>query len=520
MATGSWAHYTLEQRNSRFLQMEQFWDKKIQDRKIKRRVIWDMIPRGVFPDGEGLNREVMIFHPGKAEQRGLQLFRSVQVSSPAIGAEPGIDACDPQPQLLSYGFGRTATTGLRTDRASPNICIKDIKYTWQFGQQLGLIFNYLMDYQLEVMDNYHQETMLRFANDAGRFYVLTDGRYTSLTGTYDPKTPDADGDNILTVTNGSVKVSTINWTHMQQLNRYLEDECPDGSIGQQPNGRMLYAASIDLEDFEKYVDGNAALREDYRYAKPEVNIQGMGTVETFRGWALRHNRKIPRFDVKTNNGTTVVYKRVDPFIEEATQTGTRWVANPDYDGAEFGTMIPMMTNIFSDKIPPDGPTNPGGGTEFGSVPLDGTFSWKNIQDPVLNINREKGFYYSQLEVFAYPELYHDRASALLYRRCPSSAAQDCDLGTNAGNSPVNAVAVAGAYATAVSGSTTKFTIKTDKVPNIQPIKQVTIRVDNSTDYTAYLVGTSGGTTQTYAVALAATATSVIAAGSSIVISWS
>lgn len=527
----TWAQLPLNERNLYFLQAPEFWDSQIQNRVIERMSPWRLIfERSTFPYGQGLVRHAWRFHPDKAEQRGLQRWQEIQVSRKPAGNDQGLDACEDNPTLLNYDWEKVSYRGLKATCMTPYICIDDLMYSWEFEQQIMAIYNFLGDYHMEKDDNFSCETMLRFANDATRIYVLSRGQYTAVTGTYNPRTVDADSDNVLTLSTN--EIMPLSMRHLSPLNRYFEHQCPGGQISAPVNGRRIYGGMLDLEDFERMIEQDAQLRDDYRNFKAEVNIEGFGSVMTFRGWALIHNPLIPRWDVKTNDGTTLTLKRVNPYVLSTTGTLTsnsggaagqgRWIANPDYQNAQFGTFFPMVKDVLELQIPNARPASPGGGTSFDpGAGFEGSFAWINNKDNQYNREGNKGYYFYKSHRFPYPRRYDREATAIIYRRFNEPNVTNAELlGTvNAISSPTAQFAVIG-NAAAVSGSTTLMTLTLPGVANFGNAsnKAISISVDGAAGITAYVVNSAGRPIYTVACATAANRTTILA-GTNLVVSW-
>src|SRR5574343_145476 len=99
---------------------------------------------GQFKLGEGYVRKVHTFYPGKDDQAGLLRWEAESgYRAPGTDSEtdPGYDPCSYKAYLLGYGFKTETYSGWRTARRSPNYCINDFIYEWQFQQQLEMILD-------------------------------------------------------------------------------------------------------------------------------------------------------------------------------------------------------------------------------------------------------------------------------------------------------------------------------------------------------------------------------------------
>jgi hypothetical protein len=411
--------------NRKFADALEFVDQVIAKREHMIMSPWrTLIPRGTYTLGEGLVKKSWKFYPGIGDQRGLAKWRPIQISRIAAGDDPGVNACSTNPYTVRYGLETVNYTGFKTERETEFICINDIRFTWQFKQQLALIMGFLGDISVSVWENYAREQYIKMAVDAGNGFVLAGGNPRQYTLAYDPFAEDGGGDKTITIDRG-LPVSTLNWGPMRWISRYLGNQAPQAALGQ-ANGRPQFGLVMDLEDFDLMVAMDPQLREDYRYAAPEMNIANYGTVQAFKGFSLMDDPAAPRFRIKSSTATELTLKRIDPLVEEDTQIGKKVSANPDYLNAEYGMIIVLMKDVFQIEIPPAGPSSPGGGTSFGATPgLNGDFRWLNIQDRKENRLNELGQYFARYEAFAKPLTYADDAMVLLYRRCPAILSAAC-----------------------------------------------------------------------------------------------
>jgi len=501
--------------NQRFLDALEFVDDLIQSRNHLKSSVWrSMVSRAPYKLGEGLVKKSYRFHPGVGDQRGLQEWRAIQISRAAGEQDEGYDACSYQPSLVDYGFQTVNYTGFQTERRTKHICLRDIRFVWQFNQQLGLIMNFLSDITNSVWENASREQYMKFAVDGSHSYVLSEGRPTSVAFGYDPFTTDSDLDNVLTL-DSNTKISTINWSYMRRFSRHLEMQAPLAAIGSD-DGKPLFGLVMDLEDIDRMIEEDDKLREDFRYFSPKVLIQNYGKVTSFKGYTLMHDGFAPRFTLKSDDGTTMTLKRVDPLAEVATTIGNRVDVSSDYENAEYGIGIIYMKDVYKFEVPPAGPVAPGGGTHFGASPsLNGEFEWINIRNEEHNLLGENGFYFSRYEYFPKPLAHDEDAHIFLYRRCPQSEVTDCDIGgTDAVSSPV----AGSGLAVAVSGSDVLFTLSAASILEIEPPVAVSIQVDDGTSYTCAIADASGAPDYVFCAQTAADALLVIA-GTTFIISW-
>ena len=438
----------LAERNQLFLDVPSKVDDAIQIALPTRVSTWrSMIPRGVYTLGEGLEKKAYRFFPGIGQQRGLHLWHPVQISRKASAGDPGYDASKYNPHTVTYGFDATVYGGKGIEYNTPSICIKDLRFMWQMQQQLAAIYGYLPEVTLDLWENYSREMYASMCNEAGRCFVMTNGKATALTFEYDPESVDSDSDNLLTITNGRLNdIGVLDWRQCKWFSRYLQMQCPAAAVGNK-DGRPVFGWVGDLEDFDTMIEQNPTLREDYRYASPQILIQNYGQTTEYKGYSLQHDQLSPRFVIKKISGNDIILKRVDPMVStSASLIGSRVDVNEDYLNAEFAAFFIYLKDVFTIEVPPSGPTSAGGGTSFGAVPgLNGEWKWLNIADKTDNPLQENGFYFMRAEAFAKPEKNREQPVMVLYRRFTNLKAEYTGMGglLRADSQTVAVAAVAG-----------------------------------------------------------------------------
>ena len=422
---------SLAERNQQFLDAESKVDRAIQIRQPRRVSVWrTMVGRGSYELGQGLQKKAYRFHPGIGPQRGLSTWRPVQISRKATAGDPGYDATQYNPYTVNYGFDSVTYGGLSIEYNTPNISIRDLRFSWEIKQQLTAVYGYLGDFTNDLWENYHREQYLSFVNAGSKLYIIGSGTPNSVTATYDPMAVDSDGDNIVTIADYQAgKIGILNWKWNKWYSRHLQMQSPMAAISME-SGRPAFGWVGDLEDFDRMIEEDPQQREDWRMAKPDVMIKGYGQVTEYKGFILMHDLFTPRFTIKQLSGDDVILKRVNPFVESAADLiGIRNDVNPAYLNAEFGMYIVYLKDVFMTEIPPSGPTSPGGGTSFGATPgLNGDWRWLNIQDAKENPLNEIGFWFMRAEAFAKPLENREEGIAVIYRRFVHNTPMDTEIG--------------------------------------------------------------------------------------------
>jgi hypothetical protein len=184
----------------------------------------------------------------------------------------------------------------------------------------------------------------------------------------------------------------------------------------------MWPLMIDGNDFEDWLDNDPDAREDMRYARPEVNLQGWGALEVYRKWGLVHMPLMPRYD-KTAAGT---FERVQPYDSSSVFIGNKRTLSRDYEEAEFAVAFIFHKEAFQCLVPPT-PSSAGGGVTVGNQPSwGGEFSLINIKDRTENMLGEKAFYFDRIQCFMEPLRWSELCTCFLYRRCVAAPVRLCE----------------------------------------------------------------------------------------------
>lgn len=498
ITTGGVANY-----NQKFVDLMEHFDTFLMERYRKHPMIWtDRVPMGTLTPFEGLTRKSHIFHGGLGAQAGLSDWDSIQISRAAAGDDPGHDACAYDPTTFSYAYETIQYSGKRCSWQSEPICVNDIRFTAEAKQQCQMIVSMLSYITQSVWENWNRENYVKMAVDAGNAFVLTEGGLDyadspSVRFTYDPYTPDSDGNTYIQFLK-TFKISTLNWSFFDWWQDFLGDQCPEAAVANS-DGLPIFAMLMHKRDFNKMVMEDDALREDYRYANSRVLIDDYRTFKEFKGWALVHDPRQMRFSIKAEDsgGTKFKAVRVKPMKEgRAVTIGNLPTADADYTKAELAIGVIFMNQVIQNLIPTP-ISNMGGGMVFGAQPgYNGKFMWINEYDKDLNPLKEVGYFFARFEAFPKPLIYSGEAIVFLYMREPHVVRTKAAISTDSTAAATQLVATAAAAADVVAATKlVKLTLAGYLTGNVG--SQVTITDDDAAAYTAYIASASDAPTYTF-----------------------
>jgi hypothetical protein len=218
--------------------------------------------------------------------------------------------------------------------------------------------------------------------------------------------------------------------------------------------------------------------------------------KVYRGWAIMHDARQPRWTQSTTDGTTVTATRVLPRLAtRAGVIGSVPESNPDYVTAGLGAATVFMKDVIQILVP-SVVSSLGSGMVFGPAPdFNGSWSWLNIQDEDKNPVRENGYFFSRYEYFCKQLENAQNVHVLIYRRCMQTQRGRCavELGSDAADSSkLSSAPVAADFS---STNRTVVLHLANKLTAGQGDK-VTVTNDAGATFTAYIAKDSGAKTYT------------------------
>lgn len=377
-------------------------DNVIVDASVKSpKLFVNRLKRGAYKNGTGLVQTTSKFFSGLTDQAGLTDWRTIAASTAPGQNTPGRDACNDYPaKVVDAGFERATYTGVETFRRTKDICVNDIKWNWEFEQQLALYMGWLPEVSMNVWDNFGREGVMNIAKK----YCMTAGDFQSATFTYDPFASTGG------VAVGNPTITKLSWAFLRSWHTFLSLSRPQSATGNL-SGQPLWTFVIDPQDyFDQLIEGDSKVQEASLYAQPDVLLENYGTVKTFRGFQNAYNMIMPRF---SNSSGTLT--RVEPYKEEATTYGVKQVFNQNYMTADYGVALILPNDPLQILVPQVGPASVAG-MNFGVQPgLNGDFRWLNY----VNDNNplgEKGRYFARFQAFLKPGVDSNEVIAILYKR--------------------------------------------------------------------------------------------------------
>ena len=495
----------------------------------------NVIPRGAFPNFNGITHETRVFRGGLEHYAGLSEWAQINptpsnTNNPSIGGGFNTVACS---------WERFEWTGYQTYWGSDPISVDSLQYTQQAQEQLAWILQVGANYGISIQEVWNRDWLIKSAVDAGRAYLMTSsyvGNTASAKFYYEPRCKFVANASFAASTHpykvnstttgltkpfivfpADVDIEPLNFDVLDMLHMDFDASCPSAAIGNS-SGAPLYGLPISKFDFERYIKGNDYELANWREARSEKLITGMTDVKTHRDYALSFDANQLRFkvlkvvdnydssdyaDVGADlDGTTVIIAEyVAPRIAGRTGENSAQIPewNPEYGSAELAVTPIMLNKVFTNLMGTD-ITTLGSGTYFGPQPgLNGKWAWLNILDKTTNPYGKIGNFVGEFKIFPKVEPNVVFATAFLYRRCTEPIRARCPV-DNADVNPDTQVGTSAdgvSYvASAVNATNDTFTLTATLAKKLvdAPVgKQVTVTFSGlvaDVAVTGYLVKTS------------------------------
>lgn len=424
----------------------------------------NVIPRGAYPNFQGVTHETRVFRGGLQHYAGLSGWSQIDPVPTSTNNPCAAGAFD----TAAYAWERFEWTGYQAYWGSDPICVTSLQYTQQAQEQLAWILQVGADYGISMQEVWNRDWLIKSAVDAGRSFLMTSsyvGNTDSAKFYYEPRCKffsttvafgasshphkvDSQATGITApfiVFPADVDIETLNFDVLDMLHMDFDASCPTAALGNS-SGSPLYGLPISKFDFERYVKGNPYELANWREARAEKLITGMVDVKTHRDWALSFDSNQLRFKVakvvdnydsddyagvaSALNGKTVIIAqyvapRIAGRVGENSQSIPEW--NPEYGAAELAVSPIMLNRVFTNLMGTD-VTTLGSGTFFGPMPgLNGKWAWINIPDKATNPYGKIGNFLGEFRIFPKVEPNVVFSTAFLYRRCTEPIRARCPV---------------------------------------------------------------------------------------------
>lgn len=283
-------------------------------------------------------------------------------------------SCNPTPQQINYAFSYKSYNLAQLAVKSPVLCINDIRYAWEFAEQLGEQYRVLAENTRWIWENRYQDEFLRLS---GNHVVLDslDPYNCSVSGS-DQDFPAVE------------PITTLQQGYLDAFWLSLARDSAEGYYAK-IDGQKQFCLLGSPEIINALKKQNSDIRQDIRFSS-EANtlLAPLGATWSYMNFVYVSNIQTPRYNFVDGE-----YVRVPYYTTQAAYSGNQAIVNPAYLTAEYEVAFIWNPEVYTSRVA-SAITSPGGNTKFDAVNYRGDFVWRNILDNNCNILGNQGYFYS------------------------------------------------------------------------------------------------------------------------------
>jgi hypothetical protein len=345
-----------------------------------------MIQQEAWPDGMGEEIRVLTFERTIAADTD---------SWDAITANAGTgNNCAPTATTLGFAQ-RYRTFGLEQKAIeSPSICVNDVRFGFQFKEQLRNMFDMLTQNVAFIWKRRYRQQYFDLCEHKVVAALNGNTLEEASGATYPAVSP------VSALTQG-----ILNWARM----RLMRDGAGASCAGRE-NGAPVFTLVTSAETSDNIIRQNA---DDMRYTTAKVNelYAPLGVDRSYRGFY----HVIDDFPRRFNASRVEVLPYVTDANNAAIEKGDRAIINPLYETAPFEESIIFVKDVMRSMVPGQ-LTSPGGNVTFEPQNYRGEFKFLNIRDKVTNPDGSWGYFRGTMQSGAKP-IHPEWGYAILHLRC-------------------------------------------------------------------------------------------------------
>ncbi len=352
-----------------------------------------MIQQEAWPDGMGEEIRVLTFERTIAADTDTWAGVTQNTTSPAG------NNCVPTATTLGFAQ-RYRTFGLSQKAIeSPAFCINDIRFGFQFKEQLSNMFDMLTQNVAYIWKRRYRKQYF----DLCEHKVVAKLNGSTLhenTSAYPTQVPTS-----------ALTQGILNWARM----RLMRDGAGAACAGRE-NGAPVFTLVTSAEASDNIIRQNA---DDMRYTTAKVNelYAPLGVDRSYRGFYHVIDDFPRRFDTDRNEILPYIADQTTatPPVAQNTAKGTRSIINPLYESAPYEESIIFVKDVMRSMVP-GAITSPGGNTSFEPQNYRGDFKFLNIRDRLENPDGTWGYFRGTMQSGAKP-IHPEWGYAIMHLRC-------------------------------------------------------------------------------------------------------
>jgi len=314
-----------------------------------------------------------------------------------VGLNDGsANTCTPTPQQMEYARTLKSYNLQQAFVKSPTLCVNDIRYGWEFSQQLAEQYRILEMNTKWFWENRFRDEFLRLAGN----HVVVDS--------VNPRSMSSSGSGQDFPASRAVfalEQGMLDYWYMK-----LVRDSAEGAYGT-IDGQDQFLLIASPEQINNLKKQNQDIRQDQRFSSTANELLApLGATWAYMGFYYLADIEAPRYNFV--NGQ---YVRVPYYIDVPASTGNKAIVNPAYENAAFEVSFIFNSKAMKSRVASQ-ITNPGGQVKFDAVNYRGDFIWTNIKDNICNPLGNNGYFLALFMQGTEP-LRTEWAYAILHQNC-------------------------------------------------------------------------------------------------------
>jgi hypothetical protein len=332
-------------------------------------------PRGEWKDGMGKILNNIIFERTVPTTGGTAGGTDTSWVDEVFSDGGSNDACLPTPEVQQWGQTSRPYNVQARNLQTPEFCVEDLRSDYEIEQMISALMS-----NLEWGTGYVWED-----RDRHEYIRLSDHKVTenAING-FDIEATSFDINNPPT--------STLTVGTLEQIYTRLEMDgaSVEGASGnEKDSGRPVYDLYTDDVTGRSLIRQDPSLRQDFRFAEPDILLRPLGAVWSWNGYRFVYDRFCERYNQPGGAGNP--YVRVPPYLPpQLTATkGYKQDRNPAYLYAQYQISVVHIKKVFRQLV--KRPISQLGKFKFNPVKYTGDFQILRIPHKECNPRGTKIF---------------------------------------------------------------------------------------------------------------------------------
>ncbi len=356
-----------------------------------------LMEKGILPDGMGYNFNSVLYQ--RSTPTGGAGWQDVAVENGSL------NNCVPDPSIIAPASALFSYNAQAKLMRSVNICFEDARRGYLFQEQVAAIQDNIV---AQVVDEWEDRDKYWYFRTAGHKIINNEALTETTNGTTMPAT---------------VPTFKANADVMQTIYTRMVQDGGKKYAYAMLDGAPLFTAIMSMERKYDIIKGNAATREDFRWAEATMGnaatlLKSWNVDRPYGGFLYVLDDRMPRYDFV--DGTWVerpYYNSTASTIGQAANVSTA------YQNAAYEDIYFWHPKVVERQVPkPLGSV--GSGTTGMAVNWNGDVVWRNILSVTENPLGNIGQYWAPLQAAWKPKI-PQYGYILRVLRCTNNTGSGC-----------------------------------------------------------------------------------------------